>query len=178
MRGISGSCLSCWRGDEGEAWSTNTSCRLSLVSWFAAGFWLFPQPLCPGGTDPAGHHRLCGGDRAGWQRLQRELPCFSIDPGSEGHTHKIRLPAQSGVNKLVPQERWQSLAGEGHCSPTWNDGWCSPPPPPPQTTFNRPATTTFPHKPHVTRGLRLPRPQHHRCTHKPGASACGRGCRG
>lgn len=44
---ISGSGLSCCRGDEGEAWSTKTSRRLSLVSWVAAELLAFPPAILP-----------------------------------------------------------------------------------------------------------------------------------
>lgn len=64
--------------------------------------------------------------------------------------------------ELVPWERRQSRGGEGYRSPTCKDVWLFFFPP--QSSFIRPAATTFPHKPPLSCVLRLPQPQHHCCS--------------
>lgn len=187
MGGISGACLSCWRGDEGEAPRTETSHRLSPVSWSAAGFQLYHQPFWPEGTVSAVHCRLFGGEGAGRQHVQREQSYFYINTG-HGGGDKTGVPAHSGGGEhgssphllsLCPGRNGKAGVGRdtapppGMMSGSFFFSFFSP-----QTSFIRPAPTTFPQNPHLTCVLRLPWLQHHCHTCEQGASVCGRGCKG
>lgn len=109
-----------WRGDEGEAPSTETFRRLSSVSWFLVGFQLYCMLSCPEGTVSAVHRRLFGGEGAGRQCVQREQSCLCINIGSGVGGDKMGVPAQSEGGECGSSPHLLSLcpgrdgkAGEG-----------------------------------------------------------------
>lgn len=167
--GISGACLSCWRGDEREALSTKSSHKLSPVSWSVLAFWLCHHPFCPKGSPSAVHHRLFGGEMAD------RKPANNISTTSEtkwGSQH-----SQNEVNVAATPPSLCSgrggRAGVGRDTAPW-----------PGTM----SATVFPCR-HPLSGQPLPPlptnltcvlglPQSPCCSREQGTSARGRGCRG
>lgn len=120
--------------------------------------------------------------------VQRLQSCLYANTGSRvGEMDRGCQPSHREVNVaaplisgLVPWEKFQSWSGEGHCFLTRNDVWLFFPK---QTSFTRPVTTTFPHKPHLTcvpsaAMAAASLLQHHCSTCAQGAGGRGRGHRG